>query len=56
MSCGRRDKALRPEQRHLGGLSDVSAATDRANLMGDRLGAGVRLTAALDRVFAGSLR
>ncbi len=38
---------------HLAGSPDVSAATDPADLMGDQLGAGVRLTAALDRVFAG---
>jgi hypothetical protein len=41
---------------HLAGLTDGSAATHPADLMGDPLRAGDRLTAALDRVFADSRR
>jgi hypothetical protein len=44
--------AVLHELGHLAGLSDVSAATNPADLMGDQLAQGTRLTAALDRVFA----
>jgi uncharacterized repeat protein (TIGR01451 family) len=39
---------------NLAGLTDVSAAANPADLMGDLLGRGNRLTTALDRVFAHS--
>jgi large repetitive protein len=42
------------EMAHFAGLPDVSAATAPADLMGNRLGTGSRLTAALDQVFARS--
>jgi len=44
--------AVLHELGHLAGLPDVSAATNPADRTGDPLGAGVRRTAALDRVFA----
>jgi hypothetical protein len=45
--------AVLHELGHLAGLPDVSAAANPGDLMGDLLGNGNRLTAALDRVFAG---
>jgi hypothetical protein len=39
---------------HLAGLPDVSPASSPGDLMGDQLGTGSRLTAALDQVFAQS--
>jgi hypothetical protein len=46
--------AVLHEMGHLAGLPDVSAASSPADLMGEQLGTGSRLTAALDRVFAQS--
>jgi hypothetical protein len=46
--------AVLHELGQLAGLPDVSAAAHPAELMGDLLGAGNRLTAALDRAFAQS--
>jgi hypothetical protein len=43
--------AVLHEMAHLAGVPDVSAASAPADLMGDQLGAGNRLTAALDQVF-----
>jgi hypothetical protein len=43
--------AVLHELGHLAGLPDVSTAAHPADLMGDQLAEGVRLTAALDRVF-----
>src|SRR5262249_38965445 len=48
--------AVLHELGNLAGLPEVSAAHAPADLMGDLLGSGNRLTAALDRVFADSLR
>jgi hypothetical protein len=46
--------AVLHELGQLAGLPDVPAASSPAELMGELLGAGSRLTAALDRVFAQS--
>jgi hypothetical protein len=47
--------AVLHEMGHLAGLPDVSAASSPADLMGDQMGTGSRLTAALDQVFTRSL-
>jgi hypothetical protein len=46
--------AVLHELAHLAGLPDISAASSPAELMGEQLGTGNRLTAALEQVFARS--